>query len=214
MERRPHGRFISLEGGEGAGKSTLARALEHDLHAAGIDVVRTREPGGSPGAEAIRALLVDGSTGRWSPMVEALLHYAARCDHLERTIRPALESGQWVISDRFADSTLAYQGYGQGLDPAWIAGLHRLALADFAPDLTLVVDLPAEVGLARTAHRGEAVSRYERMPMEMHRRLRDAFLDIARQEPQRCVVIDGGLFADGVQEAARAAIRERLGVDL
>ena len=145
------GRFITFEGGEGAGKSTQARRLAAALRARGLEVVETREPGGSPGAEEIRRLLTTGEAGRWSPMAETLLHNAARADHLRRTVRPALAAGSWVVSDRFADSTMAYQGYGQGLDRGFIAALSAAVVDGLEPALTLVFDLPVEQGLGRAA---------------------------------------------------------------
>ncbi|MFO0291895.1 MAG: dTMP kinase, partial [Rhodospirillales bacterium] len=134
------GRFVTFEGGEGAGKSTQLRFLAEWLEAQGLAVVTTREPGGTPGAERIRKLLVEGDADAWIPTTEALLHYAARVEHVERVVRPALAAGRWVLSDRFADSTMAYQGYGHRLGPARIAALHRAALGGFKPDLTLVLD--------------------------------------------------------------------------
>ncbi|MGF1640275.1 MAG: dTMP kinase [Rhodospirillales bacterium] len=208
------GLFISVEGGEGAGKSTQVGLLAGDLRRAGIDVLVTREPGGSPGAEDIRGLLVSGETGRWSPLSEALLHYAARCDHLERTVRPALAAGRWVISDRFADSTMAYQGYGHRLGRECIESLHRLAVGAFAPDLTVILDLPIEAGLARAAGRGDREDRYERMDAAFHRRLRAGFLEIAAREPDRCAVVDATGPADTVHRAIVTLVGERLGVDL
>lgn len=183
-------RFITLEGGEGGGKSTQARLLAEALRAAGHAVVLTREPGGAPGAESIRKLLVDGDVGRWDAMAEALLHTAARRNHLVETVWPALARGAWVISDRFVDSTVAYQGYGHGLGAAAIESLHSLANGDFLPDLTLILDLPVEEGLRRAVGRGGGEDRYERMGAEFHQRLRDGFLAIARHHPGRCRVID------------------------
>lgn len=205
------GRFVTLEGGEGAGKSTQIRLLAEALAGRGIDVVTTREPGGSPGAEEIRALLVSGETGRWGPVTEALLHTAARRDHLERTVWPALEAGRWVLCDRFFDSTMAYQGYGLGLGRELVAGLQRLALGDFAPHLTLILDLPVEVGLARAAARHGGEDRYERMALEFHERLRRGFLDIARQEPERCTVVDAARPAEQVHGDILKAVTARLG---
>ena len=209
-------RFITLEGGEGAGKSTHARRLGEAIRALGETVVLTREPGGSEGAEQIRALLVGGAVNRWQPASEALLHYAARRDHIERTIRPALESGAWVISDRFADSTMAYQGYGQGLGRAWIEALHRVALGEFAPALTLILDLPVEDGLIRARGRGGVAGedRYERMGPGFHERLRVGFLEIAAREPERCLVIDATRPVEEVAAAIRRALRTRLGLRL
>lgn len=208
-----HGMFISLEGGEGSGKSTQTRLLAQALAAAGIAVTVTREPGGAPGAEEIRQLLVNGDTGRWDPLSEALLHYAARREHIRHTIQPALAEGRWVVCDRFADSTLAYQGYGHGVGRDVIAAMHASVVGSLAPDLTLVLDLPVEAGLARAASRGGA-DRYERMDRAFHERLRQGFLDIAEGEPRRCAVIDAGPAAERVQAAIRAVVCERLNVDL
>ncbi len=183
------GRFITFEGGEGAGKSTQLQKLAEALRQRGREVITTREPGGAPGAEQIRQLLVSGDPGRWDGMTEALLHFAARRDHLRSTVWPALEAGKWVISDRFADSTLAYQGYGHGLPHEEIKDLYRLAVGNFAPDLTLILDLPVETGLRRALSRGGAEDRYEKMDVSFHQRLRDGFLAIAAQEPGRCAVI-------------------------
>ncbi len=179
-------RFITLEGGEGAGKSTQIARMATALRDAGQDVVTTREPGGSPGAEDIRKLLTSGETDRWLPMSEILLFYAARHDHVERTIKPALEAGKWVLSDRFFDSTLAMQGYGYGFDGQAIATLRRLVLGDFAPGLTLVLDIEPAIGLNRAIE----AQRFERMEMRFHERLRAGFLAIAEAEPDRCVVVD------------------------
>jgi dTMP kinase len=209
-------RFITLEGGEGAGKSTHLKRLGESLRATGETVVLTREPGGSPGAEQIRGLLVGGAVDRWEPMTEALLHYAARRDHVERTIQPALEAGSWVISDRFADSTMAYQGYAQGVPREQIEALHRVVLGDFSPALTLILDISVEEGLIRARARsgGAGEDRYERMGQEFHERLRAGYLDIAVREPDRCVIIDASRPVDLVAAAIQAAIRERLGIAL
>lgn len=205
------GRFITFEGGEGAGKSTQLRLLAEALAEAHAEVVPTREPGGAEGAEEIRKLLVTGEPGRWDAAAEALLHFAARRDHLVRTVWPALERGAWVLSDRFADSTMAYQGYAQGLGREAVATLYRLVVGDFAPDLTIVLDVPAERGLARAGTRGHDETRYERMGDAFHARLREAFLDIARREPARCVVVDGSGAIETVAAAVRQVVRERLG---
>ncbi len=209
-------RLITFEGGEGAGKSTHVKRLGGAIRALNETVVLTREPGGSEGAEQIRALLVGGAVGRWEPMTEALLHYAARRDHVERTIRPALDAGSWVISDRFADSTMAYQGYGQGVGRAWIEALHRAVLGEFAPALTLILDLPVEEGLIRARARGDAAGqdRYERMGAGFHERLRTGFLEIAAREPKRCVVIDATPPIEEVASAIRNTVRVRLGLRL
>lgn len=210
-------RFITLEGGEGAGKSTHLRRLGEAMRSLGETVLLTREPGGSKGAEEVRALVVGGAVNRWEPMTEALLHYAARHDHVERTIRPALAAGSWVISDRFADSTMAYQGYGQGLARAWIEALHRVVLGEFAPALTLILDLAVEEGLIRARARGGGAAgedRYERMGPGFHEKLRAGFLDIATREPERCVIIDASRPVEEVAAAIRHAVRERLGLML
>lgn len=205
------GRFITLEGGEGAGKSTQVKRLAAKLEATGYRVVVTREPGGAPGAEAIRELLVKGDTGRWAPRTEALLHFAAREEHLARTIRPALDRGDWVISDRFVDSTMAYQGVAQGLGAEFITRLRDLVVRDDMPALTLILDLPSELGLARAAGRtNDGEDRYERMKLEFHQILRQAFLDIAKSEPGRCAVIDAAQDEDRVAEAIWAETKTRL----
>ena len=205
------GRFITIEGGEGAGKSTQAKRLCDTLRAGGRVVVCTREPGGSAGAEDIRRLLVSGEVDRWDAMTEALLHSAARRDHLVKTVQPALGRGEWVVSDRFADSTTAYQGYGQGLKLDVVERLVEFVVGDCIPDLTLILDVPVDVGLARASARGGG--RYERMGATFHQRLRDGFLEIAGREPARYVVIDARFDPDTVHTAVVAAVRERLGLD-
>lgn len=205
-------RFITIEGGDGAGKSTQVALLRDALATKERAVITTREPGGSPGAEAIRALLVAGEIDRWDAMTEAMLHFAARRDHVRKLVRPALEKGTWVISDRFADSTIAYQGHGQGADLGALNRLQELALEGFAPDLTLVLDLPVARGLARAAARDDQKSRYERMDHGMHERLRQGFLQIAKSAPGRCAVIDADHDAETVHSAVMAAVRERLNV--
>jgi dTMP kinase len=211
------GKFITLEGGEGAGKSTQVRRLAQRLEQSGIETVTTREPGGAPSAEVIRSLLVEGDPGRWRPATEALLHFAARHEHLHTTVLPALERGAWVISDRFADSTMAYQGYGLGLGREMIETLYGVAVGDLRPDFTLILDLPVEAGLARATARmaggSGAEDRYERMDMAFHERLRAAFLDIARREPVRCQVVNAGEDVDAVSDAIWTATRRRFGLD-
>jgi len=182
------------------------------LRQAGQAAVRTREPGGAPGAEEIRRLLIEGSPQRWDAETEALLMVAARRTHLVETIWPALERGDWVICDRFADSTTAYQGYGRGLPKEALAALHRLITNDFKPDLTFVLDLPVEIGLSRAAGRADSATRFERMGRDFHERLRRGFLEIAQAEPQRCVVIDATVEVGRVQQAIRSTLRERFGI--
>ncbi len=177
----------------------------------GIVAQRTREPGGSAGAEAIRRLLLDGADERWDAVGEALLLYAARRDHVTRMIKPALERGEWVVCDRFADSTLAYQGYGRGLPIADLLALHRLALGDFVPDLTLILDLPATEGLARATRRAGPADRFERLDPAFHERLRNGFRRIAADNPARCVVIDASTEVADVHRAVLAVTRRMLG---
>jgi len=212
MVTSARGRFITLEGGEGAGKSTQVKLLAAWLQERGIDVVQTREPGGAAGAERIRELLVKGDADRWTPIAETLLHYAARADHLDRTIRPALATGRWVICDRFADSTTAYQGHGHGVPLSVIDSLFKAVVGDTAPDLTVILDLPVEVGLQRATARAGYENRYEQMAIDFHKRLRAGFLTIARDNPRRCVVIDAGRNVEAIQSDIQAEVSRRLGL--
>jgi dTMP kinase len=205
------GRFITFEGGEGTGKSTHAAMLAQRLKGLGIGVALTREPGGSPGAEMIRKLLVEGPVERWDGTTEALLHFAARREHLRSTVWPALKRGEWVVSDRFADSTLAYQGYGHGIDVKIFNQLYEVAAGGFRPDLTIILDLPIEIGLKRAAERRGSETRYESLPREFHARVRTGFLEIAAREPKRCVVIDATGTVDAIAGAIADAVRDRLG---
>jgi dTMP kinase len=214
MARAPaSGRFITLEGGEGAGKSVQARRLAARLGEAGLSVVLTREPGGSPGAEALREVILSGDAARYGAIGEAILFSAARIDHIDATIAPALRRGEWVVSDRFLDSTRAYQGAAGQLDPALVASLERVAVGACRPDLTLVLDLPAAEGLARaSARRGEAAAdRFEGEGLVFHETLRRAFQEIVVAEPQRCVLIDARPGEGEVAAAIWAAVRARLG---
>jgi dTMP kinase len=187
----PDGRFISLEGGEGVGKTTQLRALATELGKRGIEVVTTREPGGSPGAEAIRSLLLSGEDGRWSPRAEALLFAAARADHVEKTIRPALDAGKWVISDRFLDSSLAYQGGGTDLGVDAVRGLHRFGSDGFLPDRTLVLLLPDRAGVARANERdGDEPDRIGRRDADYHLGVDRAFRALGSEEPERVRLVD------------------------
>jgi len=208
------GRFITIEGGEGAGKTTQVRLLVAALERARIPAKATREPGGSPGGEAIRRLLLEGATERWDAVGEALLLVAARSDHVARLIAPSLAKGIWVVSDRFADSTLAYQGYGRGLAVEDLATLHRFALGSFAPDLTVILDLPAEIGLARAAARASVDDRFERLDRAFHERLRQGFRQIAEADGARCVLIDGSSDPQTVHSAVLDAVEGRLRVAL
>jgi len=207
------GRFITLEGGEGTGKSTQVKRLAEALEVKGIKTLTTREPGGSPGAEQIRKLMVEGEPGRWDAITETLLAYAARADHVTRTIGPALMAGTWVICDRFSDSTFAYQGAGRGLDRETIRRIDSAVLDDFSPDLTLILDMDVKRGLeralTRTTARGDAENRLEKFGADFHERLRQAFLDMARRHPDRCRVIDADGTEDQVAEAIFSAVSRR-----
>jgi dTMP kinase len=196
------GKFITFEGGEGAGKSTQARMLKAALESRGREVVLTREPGGTRTAEEIRKLLVEGAPERWTPMSETLLFLAARADHVARLIEPAIKAGTWVISDRFSDSTFVYQGIARGLGVDNVRRISQASLGDFAPDLTLILDIDPEKGLARAGKRGAQENRFERFEGEFHAKLRDGFRDIAICEPERCVLID----AEGPPETVAASI--------
>ena len=182
------------------------------LTRAGITARRTREPGGSENAEAIRHLLLEGARDRWDAISEALLLYAARRDHVCRHIEPALKRGEWVVCDRFADSTIAYQGYGRGLPLAELRALHRFTLGDFQPDVTLILDLSVDQGLTRASLRPEAADRFERLDRNFHERLRKGFREIAAANPQRCVVIDAAAGVDAVHRGIVRAISSTLGV--
>ena len=212
MRRVTRGRFITFEGGEGAGKSTQARQLVERLQAAGRTVVLTREPGGSEGAEALRPLLVTGDRDRWTPTAETLLMYAGRSDHLTRLIRPALEAGTWVVCDRFSDSTRAYQGAGGGVDPAFIEAIEAEVVGSDRPDLTLVFDMPVEVGLERAFGRDMFEARFESKGLAFHERLRAEFLRIARREPDRCALIDASGSLETVENEVWVAVSSRLEV--
>jgi dTMP kinase len=202
-------RFIVFEGGEGAGKSTQVQRLAEALRVRGEEVVTTREPGGSPGAETIRGLLVSGDIARWSPETEVLLINAARADHLDRVIRPALAQGRWVICDRFADSTMAYQGYGMGVDRGWLEALRKRLVADTEPGLTLVFDLPVEVGLGRAV----ANQRYEKMGRGFHETLRGAFKDIAAaKDGRRRALVDAAQTEDDVARQVLDAVTATYGL--
>lgn len=200
------GRFISFEGGEGAGKSTQVARLAERLRAHGIEVVLTREPGGTPGAEAVRELIVNGTAERWNPITEALLVNAARADHVARLIEPALARGAWVVCDRFVDSTLAYQGAGKGLDETLLRQLHEMAAGGLLPDLTLILDLDVAAGLARANARRGSVDRFEGHDRAFHERVRNGFRAIATNDPRRCRLIDAGRRVEEVAEAIWQAV--------
>ncbi len=192
------GLFVTFEGGEGAGKSTQIRLLESALKAQGYKVLVTREPGGSPGAEAVRHVLLSGAAENFGVRMEAILFAAARNDHVEEVIRPALLDGYVVLCDRFMDSSRVYQGVTGNLEPSFVSSLERIAVDDVVPDCTLILDLPAATGLARARVRGEdtAPDRFEKEELSLHEKRRDAFLDIAASDPLRCRVIDASRDAD------------------
>lgn len=208
MSRKP-GRFITFEGGDGTGKSTQVRLLAAALEKRSIRCLTTREPGGSPGAEEIRNLLVKGEPGRWDVLPETLMLYAARADHVARTIKPAIEEGWWVISDRFSDSSYAYQGAGRGLNRETVRRIEAIAIDDFKPDLTFILDLPVKVGLGRTRTRGSGDTRFEQFDGAFHERMRKAFLDIAKRAPDRCRVIDASQSESAIAEAVLASVIKR-----
>ena len=212
IRRLAPGRFITFEGGEGAGKSTQVERLRRRLEARGTETVVTREPGGTPRAERIRRSLLAGEVKRFGPFAEALLFSAARIDHLDKVIRPSLARGAFVLCDRFADSTRAYQGALGAVDAALIEALERVVVGDARPDLTLILDVPVEVGLVRASNRrgAAAADRFEAESGGYHDRLRQAFLGIAEREPNRCAVIDAGRDADAVEADVWRIVEGRL----
>jgi dTMP kinase len=207
---RERGRFITLEGGEGTGKSTQARRLADWLRAQGTSVVLTREPGGSPLAEKLRQVLLQGSVAAFGPDAEATFFGVARADHMKQTIRPALERGEWVVCDRFLDSTWAYQG-SAGASRELLAKIDRVAVGDDRPDLTVVMDLPPQLGLFRLFDRGAGLDRFEADDIALHEARRRAFLDIAARDPARCVLVNADASVDEVEARIRAAVEARFG---
>jgi len=206
------GKFITFEGGEGTGKSTQAAMLALRLESLGLGVLLTREPGGSPGAEIIRHVLLSGAAKPFGPELEAMLFAAARDDHVQCTILPALQSGKWVICDRFADSTRVYQGSLGQVDRRLIKGLERVSIGDLAPALTFILDVPVDVGLERIAvRRGRAEpDRFEAENVEFHQKLREAYRALAADEPQRCVVVDAGAAKEDVAKQIWDTVKSRL----
>lgn len=205
----PSGLFITFEGIDGSGKSTQVRGLEARLAGLGRTVLRTREPGGSPGAEDIRRLLVEGDPEKWSPETELLLFTAARRDHLEKTIKPALARGEVVISDRFADSTRIYQGATRGELRPMVDDLHRLMIGR-EPDITVIIDMDPEAALKRGLARGSGEDRFEDFGLSFQLKLRDGFLRLAQEFPDRCLVVDGNHPVEAVEEAVWRAVSPRL----
>jgi dTMP kinase len=208
------GLFVTFEGGEGAGKSTQIRRLRHRLEALGRKVVATREPGGSPIAESIREFLLGGEARRFGPLAETMLFAAARADHVTNTIRPALERGAVVLCDRFADSTRVYQGALGAVPAATIDALEGIAMGELRPDLTLILDVPAELGLSRAEGRrresGEPPDRFEEESLAFHSRIREAFLAVAAAQPERCAVVDASGTPDEVEARVWASVQTRL----
>lgn len=205
----PRGFFITFEGGEGAGKSTQIRLLAAKLRDKRYPTLVTREPGGSPGAEAIRHVLLSGAAEQFGPEMEAILFAAARSDHVEQVIRPAIEAGTIVLCDRFIDSSRVYQGVTGNIETGLMEAIERVAINGMMPDLTLILDLDAREGLRRAAERrGEAggADRFEKETLEVHERRRAAYLDIARREPERCRVIDAGRDRDAVENDITAEV--------
>ena len=203
------GKFITFEGGEGAGKTTQAKMLCEALEGAGIETLLTREPGGTFGAEAIRNLVLEGTSDRWSGMTELLLMYAARLDHMEKLIKPALERGVWVISDRFADSSLAYQGYARGLGAEKVKAVHAAVMDGFEPDLTILFDIDPILAQKRVETRGEDLSRFDAESIAFHNTLREAFLNIAEENSERIFTVDAAASRDGVQTRILFAISQK-----
>lgn len=205
------GRFISFEGGEGSGKSTQIKKLAERLEAAKLRSVVTREPGGSPGAEVIRHLLLAGMGKLLGAEAETLLFAAARDDHVRTVIQPALSQGSWVLCDRFSDSTRVYQGRVGHVPAGLVNAMERVTIGNLKPDLTIILDVPVEVGLTRAAARrgGAAADRFESEDIEFHQNLRDAYRELAAIEPQRCVLIDATPDANVVAASVWAALRDR-----
>lgn len=208
-KKQKGGAFITFEGGEGSGKSTQSKLLMEAIQQSRLDVIHTREPGGTEGAEAIRSLLVQGEKDRWTRDTELLLHFAARSEHVTRLVIPKCLNGVHVVCDRFTDSTLAYQGYGHGIAPERIRQLQRLMLEGFSPDLTFMLDIDVKEGIARAGRRGDNENRYESMEMEFHERVRQGYLAIARKEPKRCVVLDACDTIESLQQQIKDIVNQR-----
>ncbi len=208
------GLFITVEGGEGSGKTTQVRLLEKSITQAGYECVLTREPGGTPGAEAIRELLVKGEEAAWNPVSETLLFYAARSEHVEKLILPALAQGKILLCDRFNDSTLVYQGYAKGLGEAFVENIKNLTIGKLAPHATIILDIDVGQGLARTQARNNNETRFENMAQEFHQKVRDGFLTIAKKEPGRCLVVAAAQSEATVHKAIIAGLNEKLGLSL
>lgn len=206
----PRGLFITFDGGEGGGKTTLCARLADWLREQGQDVVLTREPGGTAGAQEIRSLLVTGEPDRWLPISEIMLYAAARHDNCKRVIEPALQAGTTVLCDRFNESTIAYQGYGHGQNIDDIRSILNIATSELEPDLTFIMDLPAELAIQRSRGASVAEDRFEKIPIDFHQRLRNGYLELARQSPNRCNVIDATQPLDKVFKDIIAVVQAKL----
>jgi dTMP kinase len=206
------GKFITFEGGEGSGKSTQIRLLKDWLTQQGIDCITTYEPGGTVGADKVKAILTEGDTQQWDGISEVLLLYAARHDLITKIIQPALTQGTWVLCDRFSDSTFAYQGYGRGVDLNFIQNIHHLILGDFSPDLTLILDLDPAIGMERAKRRalakGSSIDRFERQDLSFHNRLAQGFKDLA-QKGDRYVLVDASQTLEPIQEDIQQIVQEQ-----
>jgi len=203
------GKLITFEGGEGAGKTTQAERLAKSLNNAGIETLMTREPGGTFGAEAIRELVLSGTSDRWSGLTELLLMYAARLDHMEKLIEPALERGVWVISDRFSDSSMAYQGYARGLGKERVAAVHKAVMDDLQPDITILFDIDPVLTMKRVETRGDDISRFDAESIEFHNTIRAAFLEIAQDNPERIVNVNADAPRDVVETQILYAVVQK-----
>ncbi len=208
------GRFITFEGGEGAGKTTQIKALTHFLSKMAKETLCTREPGGTPMAEALRDLVTLGPTGRWSALEEMLIMYTARSELVRTIIKPKLEEGVWVLSDRFADSTTVYQGFAGGVPLDRIRQLHSIVLGEFAPDLTIILDLPPDEGLRRVNSRAQTISRFEKHPAEFYQKVRNGYLQIANENPDRCAVVDAGLPIGQISEQICQLVADKFNNEL
>jgi dTMP kinase len=201
--------FITFEGGEGSGKSTQINLLHNFLIEKGEDVLCTREPGGTPSAEIIRNLLTKGDTDRWSPATEALLMWAARSEHVEKLIKPSLDKGKWVLSDRFYHSTYAYQGVGRNLGIENMRIIKKIIIGDITPDLTFILDIDPVNGIDRTKNRDSNEDRFEKMNLDFHNNLRKAFIQISKKDPKRFIVIDAELSLEKISEIISSEVQAR-----
>lgn len=208
------GKFITFEGGEGGGKSTQSSLLTEAFNNAAIEAVKTREPGGTDGAEAIRELLVKGEVNKWDAVTETLLHLAARREHVSKLISPAMEKGKYVICDRFLDSTMSYQGYGHELGRNFVDKIQKIIIGNFKPDLTFILDIDPKDGIGRADSRGGKEDRYEKMGKDFHTRVRDGFREVAEDEYDRCILIDADGSIDKIHQQIIDAVNERFSLSL